>query len=82
MRNVADIRKDDMGACSRYRLFLMADIWRKSYTEEKRSFFEVHFSMKVDHSCGESRTTDECEAFGGCARTYASDGHIWTHGMG
>ena len=53
-----------MGACSRYRLFLMADIWRKPYSEEKQSFFELHFSMKVDHSCGESHIELLMEASG------------------
>ena len=36
-----------MGACSQYRLFLMADIWRKPNTEEKRSFFEVAWTEKL-----------------------------------
>lgn len=37
-----------MGACSRYRLFLMADIWRKPYSEMKQGVIELHFSMKVN----------------------------------
>ena len=38
MSNAADIGKVDMGACSRYRLFLMADIRRKPNTSKSGAF--------------------------------------------
>ena len=57
LSNAADIRKVDMGACSRYRLFLMDDIRRKPYMSKPRS------GLRMLHCVGQREFTHKLDCY-------------------